>query len=139
MMNFAVYTVFAVTLQFGSYLIISSQGTLLNVGQLSALTTYGFMILMALMMVSMVFAMITMAQESAERICEVLTTEPTIKNPAHPETEMRDGSIDFDDVTFKYSEPRRRSTARWPRSTCTSRAARPSASWVARARPRPRS
>ncbi len=104
MMNFAVYTVFAVTLQFGSYLIISSQGTLLNVGQLSALTTYGFMILMALMMVSMVFAMITMAQESAERICEVLTTEPTIKNPAHPETEMRDGSIDFDNVTFKYSE-----------------------------------
>ena len=104
MMNFAVYTVFAVTLQFGSYLIISSQGTLLNVGQLSALTTYGFMILMALMMVSMVFAMITMAQESAERICEVLRTEPTIKNPAHPETEMRDGSIDFDNVTFKYFE-----------------------------------
>ena len=53
MMNFAVYAVFAVVLQFGSYLIISSQGTLLNVGQLSALTTYGFMILMALMMVSM--------------------------------------------------------------------------------------
>ena len=104
MMNFAVYTVFAVTLQFGSYLIISSRGSLLNVGQLSALTTYGFMILMALMMVSMVFAMITMAQESAERICEVLTTEPTIKNPAHPETEMVDGSIDFDNVTFKYSE-----------------------------------
>ena len=73
-------------------------------GQLSALTTYGFMILMALMMVSMVFAMITMAQESAERICEVLMTEPTIKNPAHPEKEMRDGSIDFDHVTFKYSE-----------------------------------
>ena len=48
--------------------------------------------------------MITMAQESAERICEVLRTEPTIKNPAHPETEMRDGSIDFDNVTFKYSE-----------------------------------
>ena len=104
MMNFAVYTVFAVTLQFGSYLIISSRGSLLNVGQLSALTTYGFMILMALMMVSMVFAMITMAQESAERICEVLTTEPTIKNPEHPETEMVDGSIDFDHVTFKYSE-----------------------------------
>ncbi|OUO48618.1 ABC transporter [Olsenella sp. An285] len=104
MMNFAVYTVFAVTLQFGSYLIISSRGELLNVGQLSALTTYGFMILMALMMVSMVFAMITMAQESAERICEVLTTEPTIKNPEHPEKEMRDGSIDFDNVTFKYSE-----------------------------------
>ncbi|WP_455139938.1 ABC transporter ATP-binding protein [Thermophilibacter sp.] len=104
MMNFAVYAVFVVVIQFGSYLIISTRGTAFNVGQLSALTTYGFMILMALMMVSMVFAMITMAQESAERICEVLTTEPTIENPAQPVTEMRDGSIDFDHVTFKYSE-----------------------------------
>lgn len=104
MMNFAVYTVFVVVIQFGSYLIISSKGTLLNVGQFSALTTYGFMILMALMMVSMVFAMIVMAQESAERIVEVIETEPTIENPAHPVTEMADGSIDFDHVTFKYSE-----------------------------------
>ncbi|OUN89701.1 MULTISPECIES: ABC transporter ATP-binding protein [Enorma] len=104
MMNFAVYTVFVVVIQFGSYLIISSKGTLLNVGQFSALTTYGFMILMALMMVSMVFAMIVMAQESAERIVEVIETEPTIENPAHPVTEMVDGSIDFDHVTFKYSE-----------------------------------
>ena len=104
MMNFAVYTVFVVVIQFGSYLIISSRGTLLNVGQFSALTTYGFMILMALMMVSMVFAMIVMAQESAERIVEVIETVPTIKNPEHPVTEMKDGSIDFDHVTFNYSE-----------------------------------
>ena len=104
MMNFAVDVVFVVIIQFGSWLIISSQGTLLNVGQLSALTTYGFMILMSLMMVSMVFAMITMAQESAERIVEVIETEPTIENPEHPVTYMKDGSIDFDDVTFKYSE-----------------------------------
>ena len=102
MMNF--YTVFVVVIQFGSYLIISSRGTLLNVGQFSALTTYGFMILMALMMVSMVFAMIVMAQESAERIVEVIETEPTIKDPANPVTEMKDGSIDFDHVTFNYSE-----------------------------------
>ena len=104
MMNFAVYTVFVVVIQFGSYLIISSRGTLLNVGQFSALTTYGFMILMALMMVSMVFAMIVMAQESAERIVEVIETEPTINDPANPVTEMKDGSIDFDHVTFNYSE-----------------------------------
>ena len=104
MMNFAVYTVFVVVIQFGSYLIISSRGTLLNVGQFSALTTYGFMILMALMMVSMVFAMIVMAQESAERIVEVIETEPTIKDPANPVTEMKDSSIDFDHVTFNYSE-----------------------------------
>ncbi len=104
MMNLAVFTVFAVVIQFGSYLIVSTKGVALNVGQFSALTTYGFMILMALMMVSMVFAMITMAQESAERIVEVIETEPTIKNPENPVTEMADGSIDFDHVTFKYSE-----------------------------------
>ena len=104
MMNFAIDLVFVVVIGFGSWLIISSQGLLLNVGQMSALTTYGFMILMSLMMVSMVFAMITMAQESAERIVEVIETEPTIKNPEHPVTEMKDGSIDFDNVTFKYSE-----------------------------------
>ncbi len=104
MMNFAVYTVFVVVIQFGSWIIISSRGTLFNVGQMSALTTYGFMILMALMMVSMVFAMITMAQESAERIVEVIETVPTIKNPENPITEMKDGSIDFDHVMFKYSE-----------------------------------
>ena len=104
MMNFAIDLVFVVVIGFGSWLIISSQGLLLNVGQMSALTTYGFMILMSLMMVSMVFAMITMAQESAERIVEVIETEPTIKNPEHPVTEMKDGSIDFDDVTFMYSE-----------------------------------
>lgn len=104
MMNFAIDLVFVVVIGFGSWLIISSQGLLLNVGQMSALTTYGFMILMSLMMVSMVFAMITMAQESAERIVEVIETEPTIKNPKHPVTEMKDGSIDFDDVTFMYSE-----------------------------------
>ena len=56
------------------------------------------------MMVSMVFAMITMAQESAERIVEVIQTKPTIQNPEHPVTEMKDGSIDFNNVTFKYSE-----------------------------------
>lgn len=104
MMNFAIDLVFVVVIGFGSWLIISSQGLLLNVGQMSALTTYGFMILMSLMMVSMVFAMITMAQEGAERIVEVIETEPTIKNPKHPVTEMKDGSIDFDDVTFMYSE-----------------------------------
>ena len=104
MMNLAVFTVFAVVIQFGSYLIVSTKGVALNVGQFSALTTYGFMILMALMMVSMVFAMITMAQESAERIVEVIETEPTIKNPENPVMEMADGSIDFDHVTFKYSE-----------------------------------
>ena len=103
MMNLAVFTVFAVVIQFGSYLIVSTKGVALNVGQFSALTTYGFMILMALMMVSMVFAMITMAQESAERIVEVIETEPNIMFPENPLMVLAVGSIEFDDVSFKFS------------------------------------
>ena len=72
-------------------------------GQLSSIFTYGFQILMSLMQLSMIFAMVTMADESAHRITEVLAAEPTIANPAEPVLEVADGSIDFDHVSFKYS------------------------------------
>ena len=91
-------------LSFGSYVIISSRGLDLDVGQFSALLTYSFQILSSLMMISMVFVMITMASESAKRIVEVISEESTIKNPEHPVYEVRDGSIDFDKVNFKYSK-----------------------------------
>jgi ATP-binding cassette subfamily B protein len=76
----------------------------MGVGQLSALITYGFSLLMSLMMFSMVFVMITMAEESSRRICEVLQEKPTLANPEHPIMEVPDGSVDFDHVSFKYSE-----------------------------------
>ncbi|AEB06246.1 ABC transporter related protein [Coriobacterium glomerans PW2] len=104
MMYLAVFVVFTVIVQFGSWLIVSTHGAALNVGQFSALTVYGFMILMSLMMLSMVFALIAIAQEGAHRIVEVIESEPTIENPEKPIRELRDGSIDFDDVTFMYSE-----------------------------------
>ena len=66
--------------------------------------TYSFQILMSLMMVSMVFVMITMSMESAERIVEVLSEESTLKSPENALTEVKDGSIDFDNVNFKYSK-----------------------------------
>ena len=65
--------------------------------------TYSFQILMSLMMLSMVFTMITMSQESAERIVEVLSEESTLTSPPNALTEVKDGSVDFDHVSFKYS------------------------------------
>lgn len=104
-MNFTIYVLFVFILYFGSYLIVSSQGTAFGVGQLSSLITYGFMMLMALMMLSFVFAMIIIAEEGARRICEVLLATSTINNPKNPLTEVADGSIDFDNVGFSYSGP----------------------------------
>ena len=88
----------------GSKLAITSKGELIDVGQISALMTYGFMVLMSLMMVSMVYVMLTMSVEAAKRIVEVLDEEPSISNPENPVMEVNDGSIDFTDVAFKYSE-----------------------------------
>ena len=66
--------------------------------------TYSFMMLNSLMMLSMVFAMITMAGESGRRIAEVLDEQSTLSNPPKPVYEVADGSIDFDHVSFKYSK-----------------------------------
>ena len=103
-MMFCVYLVMIVILTFGSYTVITTRGLDLNVGQMSSLLTYNFQILMSLMMLSMVFVMITMAEESAKRIVEVLTEESSLKNPENPVMDVKDGSIDFDNVSFKYSK-----------------------------------
>ena len=103
-MMFCVYLVMVVILTFGSYTVITTRGLDLNVGQMSSLLTYNFQILMSLMMLSMVFVMITMAEESAKRIVEVLTEESALQNPENPVMEVKDGSIDFDNVSFKYSK-----------------------------------
>jgi ATP-binding cassette subfamily B protein len=88
----------------GSKLAITSHGATVNIGQISALMTYGFMVLMSLMMVSMIYVMLTMSVEAAKRIVEVLEEKPSIANPENPVMEVKDGSIDFTDVAFKYSE-----------------------------------
>ena len=102
-MMFAVDLTWVVIIYFGSQVIITSHGTLFDVGQLSAIFTYGFAILMSLMQLSTIFVMVTMADESARRISEVLEAEPTIGAPEQAVTEVADGSIDFDHVSFKYS------------------------------------
>ncbi len=87
----------------GSRIIVSTGGEALGVGQISGMLTYGMQILMSLMMVSMIYVMLTMSAESMRRIYAVLTEEPTLHNPASPLTEVPDGSVDFENVSFKYS------------------------------------
>ncbi len=88
----------------GSKMAIESSGSDLDVGQISAMLTYGMQVLMSLMMLSMIYVIITMSGESFKRIYEVLSEEPTMKNPTSPIYEIADGSVDFENVSFKYSK-----------------------------------
>lgn len=108
LMQFCIYAVMVFVLSFGSYTIVTSRGMDLDVGQLSSLLTYSFMMLSSLMMLSMVFALITLAGESAKRIAEVLSEKSTLSNPENPVHEVEDGSISFEHVNFKYSKNAKR-------------------------------
>ena len=103
-MQFCMYFNTVVILFLGSYLVITSRGLTVNMGHISAMLTYGVQILMSLMMLSMIYVMITISLESMKRICEVLKEEPDLKNPENPVMEVKDGSIKFDKVSFKYNE-----------------------------------
>ena len=87
----------------GAKLIVVGRGEIINVGEISAMITYGMQILMSLMMFSMIYVMMTMSWESMKRIAEVLAEEPSLRSPAEPVTEVTDGSVDFENVCFKYS------------------------------------
>lgn len=88
----------------GAKTIISSGATELTTGQLSSLINYGVQILSSLMMLSMVFVICSMATESANRICEVLNHESTLTSPDNGVTEVKNGSIQFENVSFRYSK-----------------------------------
>ncbi len=103
-MQICVYFNMVFILSVGSKLVISDLGQTIDVGQISAMLTYGMQILMQLMMLSMIYVMLTMSAESIRRLCEVLDETPAIANPENAVTEVRDGSIEFTDVNFKYSE-----------------------------------
>jgi len=111
-MTFCIYLAILLVSYFGSRMIIESGGTTLTTGELSSLINYGVQILSALMMLSMVFVMTSMAVESAERIAEVLNHESDMVSPENGVTEVPDGSIEFDGVTFKYSEKSERPALR---------------------------
>ncbi len=103
LMQLCMYFNMLFILYVGSRMIISSGGSTIDVGQIAAMMTYGVQILMSLMMISMIYVMLTISLESMHRIAEVLSTEPSLKNPPAPLTEVPDGSVDFENVSFKYS------------------------------------
>lgn len=103
-MQICVYFNMAFVLLIGSRLIISSGGSTINVGEMSAMLTYGIQVLMQLMMLSMIYVILTMSAESARRIVEVLDEKSSLESPADAVMSVPDGSIDFDGVSFKYSE-----------------------------------
>ncbi|MGI6056103.1 MAG: ABC transporter ATP-binding protein [Bilifractor sp.] len=92
----------------GARIIISTKGSSLSTGQLSSLITYGIQILIAMMMLSMVFVLIIISQESANRIVEVLEYQSTLTSTENGKTEIADGSVEFDNVSFKYSKRSKR-------------------------------
>lgn len=104
LMQLCVYTSMILISYFAAKLIISSGGAYLDIGSLTSMITYSMQVLMSLMMLSMIFVMITMSAASAKRIVEVLEEESTIINPENPVMSVADGSIDFENVSFKYSE-----------------------------------
>ena len=101
-LQLCIYSVITIVLYLGSMTIIESQGLKLNVGGISSIVTYGMQILMSLNILSMVFTMISMSMESAERIEEILDEEPRIKDPKDPVFTVENGAIDFENVYFAY-------------------------------------
>ena len=102
LMNFCMYFNMAVVLLLGSFMAINGYGGV-KIGQISALLTYGVQILMSLMMLSMIYVMLTISAQAAKRVCEVLDEVPDMHEIENPITEVKDGSIDFENVSFKYS------------------------------------
>jgi len=109
-MQFCVYFNMIFVLLVGSKMVIEGKGTVIDVGQISAMLTYGMQILMSLMMLSMIYVIITMSAESFKRIYEVLSEEPALHNPENPVMTVADGSVDFEGVNFKYSAAAKRNS-----------------------------
>ena len=103
-MVLCMYTAMFLVSFLGAKLIINTRGSEFTTGELSSLTAYGVQILMAMMVFSMMFVMCSIASEAANRIAEVLCHESTLTSPENGVTEVPDGSITFDHVSFKYSE-----------------------------------
>jgi ATP-binding cassette subfamily B protein len=103
LMNAAIYIATILICWLGAELIISTGGVSLSTGGLTSLISYGMDILMGLMMLSMIFVMIVLSQESINRIYDVLSYQPTLTSPENGVKEVKDGSVEFTDVSFSYS------------------------------------
>ena len=101
-MQSAVYITMLLICWFGAKVIVESNATELTTGQLMTMLTYAIQILTSLMMFSLMFVMIIMSEASAKRVCEILDEKPDITVPENPVKEVKDGSIDFENVSFSY-------------------------------------
>ncbi len=108
LMQFCMYGCTLLLSWLGAQLIVSSHGSAMSTGQLMSLFSYAVQILSSLMMISMVFVMITMSRASAERITEVLDEKSDLVSPPQAVEKVRDGSIDFENVSFRYSRKAQR-------------------------------
>ncbi len=104
LMNFCVYFGLIAIYIVGSIIIINSKGSLLNWTDLQSFMTYSFQMLMSLNMLSMIMVMLIMSTASGKRIAEVLNEKSTMTSPENAVHDVKDGSITFENVNFKYSE-----------------------------------
>lgn len=101
-MQFSMYLAIILISWFGAKIIVTTNMVDLEVGQLTSLITYGIRLLSSLMMLAMLLVMSTMARNSAERIYEILVEKPDLANPKKPIKEVKNGSIEFKNVSFSY-------------------------------------
>ena len=107
LMQFAVYTCILVISFVGATMVVASGNNAamgLTTGQLTSMFTFTTQILSSLMMLSMVFVMVTMSRAPMRRTTEILTEEPELKNHENPVETVKDGSVDFENVSFRYSK-----------------------------------
>ena len=104
LMQLAIYSCILLISYFGATMIVESGDTTFTTGNLTAMFTYTTQILGGLLMLSMVFVMLTMSRTPLRRASELLAETPDLHNPAEPVMEVRDGSIDFENVCFRYSK-----------------------------------
>ena len=113
LMQMAVYSCIIVISWMGARMVVASGNDMtlgLTTGQLTSMFTYTAQILNSLMMLSMVFVMLTMSRAPVRRTGEILTETPDLDEPKDPVMEVKDGSIDFEDVSFRYSKEASRSS-----------------------------
>ena len=110
LMQFAMYACTLLISWFGAKFILSSVGqpNAMTTGELNSLLTYSMQILGSLMMLSFMFVMLTISRASGERICEVLDEQSDLHSPENARTEIPDGSVDFNGVSFSYAGNKKR-------------------------------
>ena len=103
-MIFFIYVALMLVNYLGARVVVDSGATELTTGEFSSLMTYGVQILASMMMLAFIFVMVSMSAESANRVVEVIVHRPVLTSPADGLTEVADGEVRFEGVSFRYSQ-----------------------------------